>query len=131
MLLAVSLTLSISVKAQNNNSATNRSEISTKSIGNEDNPHNYSMPSVYKNKLNAFIQDREDAFFNLGVYKYTVDFANKEMEVDWEISKDNQWLFVWHAIYGVFVDEDLYDIDDGDSKRLEEFDKTYKRIEDC
>lgn len=131
MLLAVSLTLSISVKAQNNNSATNRSEISTKSIGNEDNPHNYSMPSVYKNKLNAFIQDREDAFFNLGVYKYTVDFANKEMEVDWEISKDNQWLFVWHAIYGDFVDEDLYDIDDGDSKRLEEFDKTYKRIEDC
>ena len=83
MMLAASLTLSFSVKAQSNNSSTNRTAISTKGIGNEDNPKKYSMPSAYKDKLTKFIQEEKNLFYvkidDVPASQYTVDFINKEM----------------------------------------------------
>lgn len=56
-----------------------------------------------------------------GTNAFTKDFVSKEMETDWSISKENQLLFIWHAIYKQVTDKDLYDGQDGDQKIEEDF----------
>ena len=136
LLLTVSLTLSTSVKAQNNNSTVNRTEISTKSGDNKEKSNKYSMPSIYKDKLSNFLQEEKNLFFytrinDVPASKYTVDFVLKEMDSDWGITKDNQLLFIWHCVYGVITGKDLYDGEDGDSKRLGEFEKVLDHLDAC
>lgn len=122
-------------EAQNisKNSNTNNIESPIDVWNNKEKIWTYNIPDIYKDKIYSFLKNDFPIMGSgeLSTWMFTIDFALKEMESDRWISKDNQWLFVWHAIYGDFIDEDLYDIDDGDSKRLKEFDSTFKKIEEC
>lgn len=53
--------------------------------------------------------------------EFTINFIEKEMEVDWWISKENQLLFIRHAIYKQLTDNDLYDGQDGNQQIAEDF----------
>ena len=52
---------------------------------------------------------------------YTLNFVEKEMESDRWISKENQLLFIRHAIYKQVTDQDLYDWQDWNQKLAEDF----------
>ena len=52
---------------------------------------------------------------------YTLNFVEKEMESDRWISKENQLLFIRHAIYKQVTDQDLYDWQDWSQKLAEDF----------
>ena len=52
---------------------------------------------------------------------FTINFVEKEMEADRWISKENQLLFIRHAIYKQVTDNDLYDGQDGNQKIAEDF----------
>ena len=129
------INFSSAAEAQNisKNSNTNNIESPIDVWNNKEKIWTYNIPDIYKDKIYSFLKNDFPIMGSgeLSTWMFTIDFALKEMESDRWISKDNQWLFVWHAIYGDFIDEDLYDIDDGDSKRLKEFDSTFKKIEEC
>ena len=52
---------------------------------------------------------------------FTINFVEKEMESDRWISKENQLLFIRHAIYKQVTDNDLYDGQDWNQKLAEDF----------
>ena len=56
---------------------------------------------------------------------FTTNTVLQEMKKDWGISKDNQLLFVWNGICQVLIGEWTYDGNDGDSKRLKEFEVAF------
>lgn len=62
---------------------------------------------------------------------FTIEFVLKEMESDRGISKENQLLFIWHSIYQQITKKDLYDREDGDEKRLQEFEDAIDSIDMC
>lgn len=78
------------------------------------------LPKVYQTKLDDFLANN-NVMKDEGTNAFTKDFVSKEMETDWSISKENQLLFIWHAIYKQVTDKDLYDGQDGDQKIAEDF----------
>ena len=94
------------------------------------------IPSAYKNKIDSVLKDFKE---NLPVielngtnsWSFTTDFVIKEMESDWGISKDNQLLFTWSIISKQLVGEHIYDGEDGDSNRLEEYKTAVRTARSC
>ena len=119
------------VYAQNTSSNNKATDLySNVQISNE---MKYKMPSEYLNKLNDFLKNE---FISLGkgdnnTWKYTLDFALKEMESDLSIRKEYRWLFVWNAIYYKHTGDYLIDIYDYDSDIMKEFNKFFNEFEAC
>lgn len=63
--------------------------------------------------------------------QFTQDFIIREMKKDWWISKQNQLLFIRSAIYLGMENKELYDGEDGDEKRLNEFEVAVDFVESC
>jgi len=63
--------------------------------------------------------------------KFTQDFIISEMQKNWWISKQNQLLFIRSAIYLGMENKELYDGEDGDAKRLKEFEIAVDLVENC
>jgi len=63
--------------------------------------------------------------------KFTQDFIISEMQKNRWISKQNQLLFIWSAIYLGMENKELYDGEDGDEKRLNEFEIAVDFVENC
>lgn len=78
------------------------------------------LPKVYQTKLDDFLANNTVMKDN-DAKNFTLNFIEKEMEADWSISKENQLLFIWHAIYKQVTGNDLYDGKDGDQKIAEDF----------
>ena len=78
------------------------------------------LPKVYQTKLDDFLANNT-VMKDHDAKNFTLNFIEKEMEADWSISKENQLLFIWHAIYKQVTDKDLYDGQDGDQKIAEDF----------
>jgi len=130
LLLAAVLTFLFSLQpthtlAQNISTGDNKQgvESNTSTTSKSENQAKYSIPSIYKQKLDTFLKNDLPIIKidSTSSWKFTAEFVKKEMESDWGISKNNQMLFVWHSIYGQFTGKDLYDGRDGDSIRYEDF----------
>ena len=78
------------------------------------------LPTVYQNKLDDFLANNTVMKDN-DAKNYTLNFVEKEMESDRWISKENQLLFIRHAIYKQVTDQDLYDWQDWSQKLAEDF----------
>jgi hypothetical protein len=89
-----------------------------------------SLPDDYKSKVkdlaktNKVLKDGDGNAFTEG-------FIKEQMKQSWGISKGNQLIFVWSAIYNKLTNNDLYDGSDGDDKRLDEFGDVIDNIEQC
>ena len=78
------------------------------------------LPPVYQAKLDVFLANN-NVMKNSNAKTFTINFVEKEMETDWQISKENQLLFIWHSVYKQVTDQDLYNGKDGDQKIAEDF----------
>ena len=78
------------------------------------------LPTVYQNKLDDFLTNN-NVMKDEWTRTFTTNFVEKEMETDRWISKENQLLFIRHAIYKQVTDQDLYDWQDGNQKIAEDF----------
>ncbi len=116
-------------------------QTNTSTIGNKDNIEvvdgkmnkGLNLPKVYKDKINDMLINHP-AFMDNGyndTRMFTIDFVLKEMESDRWISKDNQLLFIRESIYQEVVKKELYDGEDGDEKRLQEFENALDYIDAC
>lgn len=63
--------------------------------------------------------------------KFTQDFIISEMQKNRWISKQSQLLFIRSAIYLGMENKELYDGEDGDAKRLKEFEIAVDLVENC
>ena len=88
------------------------------------------LPAVYDAKVKDFVQNNF-VMKNGNARVFTDNFIVEEMKKNWEISTQNQLLFIWYGIYLGVEKKDLYDGNDGDEKRLEEFEIALDYIEDC
>jgi hypothetical protein len=78
------------------------------------------LPSIYQDKLDDFLINN-NVMKNNNAKNFTINFVEKEMEADWQISKENQLLFIWHTIYKELTNQDLYDGKDGNQQIAEDF----------
>ncbi|MBR6981295.1 MAG: hypothetical protein IKH88_15880, partial [Prevotella sp.] len=91
------------------------------------------IPSAYKNKIDSVLKENLPVIELNGnnSWSFTTDFVIKEMESDWSISKDNQLLFIWNIISKQLIGEHIYDGEDGDSNRLEEYKTAVRTARSC
>ena len=88
------------------------------------------IPASYSNKLRGFVSN--SATLNLDVAaNYTESFIIKQMATDQGISKSNQYLFIWDRIYAVLSNSELYDGNDGDEKRYNEYETAFDFVLSC
>lgn len=78
-----------------------------------------TLPGDYRQKVKTFVQTNK-VLKDQGTADFTENFIKEEMSKDWSIEKQNQLLFIWHAIYKQITADDLYK-GDGDSKIAEDF----------
>lgn len=89
-----------------------------------------TLPVGYDSKVRNFVQNSYVMSSN-NARVFTQNFILNEMKKDWWISKQNQLLFIRYAIYLHIEQKDLYDWDDWNEKRLEEFEIALDFIENC
>ena len=78
------------------------------------------LPAEYEAKVRDLLKN-SNVFKVKGADDCTAQFIENQMKVDWKIDKQNQLVFLWHCIYKQIIGEDLYNPEDGDSKRLQDF----------
>ena len=88
------------------------------------------LPDWYNDKLYEFLLNN-DVMQDSGIRAFTEDFVINQMKKEWGIDKQNQLLFIWYAIYEEITGKDLYDWEDWNEKRLEEFENTVDLIDEC
>lgn len=87
------------------------------------------LPTLYANKIKNFVINSK-VIEGSGA-KFTEDFIVDQMKSNWWISKQNQLLFIWDAIYEQITKKNFYDWEDWDSNRLSEFENAMDSIENC
>ena len=88
------------------------------------------LPDWYNDKLYEFLLNN-DVMQDSGIRAFTEDFVINQMKKEWGIDKQNQLLFIWYAIYEEITGKDLYDWEDWNERRLEEFENTVDLIDEC
>ena len=78
-----------------------------------------SLPGDYQQQVKTFVQTNT-VLKNQGRADFTENFIKDEMAKDWNIEKQNQLLFIWHAIYKQITADDLYK-GDGNNKIADDF----------
>jgi len=87
------------------------------------------LPSEYKGAVKAYVQGSK-VLEGSGAIP-TEQFIKEQMKENWGISKQNQLLFIWDAIYEQITKKNFYDGEDGNKQRLEDFEKVMDNIETC
>lgn len=87
------------------------------------------LPSEYKGAVKAYVQGSK-VLEGSGAIP-TEQFIKEQMKDNWGISKQNQLLFIWDAIYEQITKKNFYDGEDGNKQRLEDFEKAMDNIETC
>ena len=78
------------------------------------------LPAEYEAKVRDLLKN-SNVFKVKGADDCTAQFIENWMRKDWKIDKQNQLVFLWHCIYKKITDDDLYNPEDGDSNRLQDF----------
>ena len=89
-----------------------------------------TLPEEYANTLKSFVATNKVMKSNIWA-KFTENFIVNQMRFNWWISKKNQLVFVWSAVYKQITNNDLYDWSDWDDNRLDEFSNIIDNIEQC
>ena len=89
-----------------------------------------NLPNEYKQKTKDFL-DYSKIFKDKDAREFTENFITKQMKEDRWISKENQQLFVLYSIFEYTVNEDIYDGEDWDETRLQEFENAVELIDNC
>ena len=127
LLLVASLTLGTSAEAKSMTTVFSQPNVvaaaDTSMVAYTEKKTRTKIPSVYKNKIDSVLKENLYVIELNGTnsWSFTTDFVIKEMESDWGISKDNQLLFIWNIISKQLAGDYIYDGEDGDSNRLEEY----------
>ena len=93
------------------------------------------IPAEYRNKIDSIFKDNyphiKVEIDGINSWEFTVDYVLNEMKSDWSISKDNQLLFILDSFSELLSGEGVYDGEDGDSIRWEEYEKAFDNIDVC
>ena len=89
-----------------------------------------SLPSMYTQKFKNFVSSNR-VLQNKNARTFTEDFIVKQMQSNRWISKENQLLFIWDAVYEQITSKNIYTWEDGNSARLSEFENVMDRMEKC
>lgn len=87
------------------------------------------LPRLYANKIRTFVKNSK--VIEGSEAKFTEDFIVNQMKSNWWISKQNQLLFIWDAVYEQITKKNFYDWEDWDNNRLSEFENAMDSIEVC
>ena len=89
------------------------------------------LPSQYQTTVKKFVKNSK-ILSDKDAQTFTEQFIKDQMKTGWSISKQNQLLFVWDAVYGQIIkDKQLYTGEDGNQARLNEFEKVMEKSEAC
>lgn len=89
-----------------------------------------TLPDGYGKKVADFVRTNF-VMQNKDALAFTEQFIVEKMKEDWGINRQNQLLFVWYAIHDNVVGEDLYDGEDGNDARLEDFETAVENVDAC
>ena len=90
-----------------------------------------SLPSQYQTTVKNFVKNSK-ILSDKDAQTFTEQFIKDQMKTGWSISKQNQLLFVWDAVYGqILNNKQLYTGEDGNQTRLNEFEKVMEKAEAC
>lgn len=87
------------------------------------------LPDGYEAKVKEFVA-KSKVLEGIGG-EFTETWIAGQMKTSWGIDKGNQLLFVWDAVYEQITKKNFYDGEDGNKKRLDEFEKVMDNIEAC
>ena len=87
------------------------------------------MPDGYEAKVKEFVV-KSKVLEGIGG-EFTETWIAGQMKTSWGIDRGNQLLFVWDAVYEQITKKNFYDGEDGNKKRLDEFEKVMDNIEAC
>ncbi len=88
------------------------------------------LPDGYEAKVKEFVTKNE-FIKRKSAEAYTEKWIVGQMKTSWGIDKGDQLLFVWDAVYEQITKKNLYDGEDGNKKRLDEFEKVMDKVEAC
>jgi hypothetical protein len=87
------------------------------------------LPDGYEAKVKEFVTKSKVLEGIRG--EFTETWIAGQMKTSWGIDKGNQLLFVWDAVYEQITKKNFYDGEDGNKKRLDEFEKVMDNVEAC
>ena len=87
------------------------------------------LPKIYTDKIKNFVKNSK-VVDGLGA-EFTENFIVNQMKFDRWISKQNQLLFIWDAVYEQITKKNFYDWEDWDNNRLSEYENAMDSIESC
>ncbi len=88
------------------------------------------LPRMHADKIKNFVANNE-LMKKQSAVEFTENFIVNQMKFDWWISKQNQLLFIWDAVYEQITKKNFYDWEDWDSNRLSDFENAMDSIENC
>ena len=88
------------------------------------------LPDGYEAKVKEFVT-KSELFQRKSAEAFTEQWIAGQMKTSWGIDKGNQLLFVWDAVYEQISKKNFYDGEDGNKKRLDEFEKVMDNVEAC
>ena len=88
------------------------------------------LPRWYTTRVRDFVSSN-DLMKRSSAANFTEDFIINQMKSNWWISKQNQLLFIWDAVYEQITKKNFYDWEDWDSNRLSEFENAMDSVEAC
>lgn len=87
------------------------------------------LPDGYEAKVKEFVA-KSKVLEGIGG-EFTETWIAGQMKTSWGIDKGNRLLFVWDAVYEQITKKNFYDGEDGNKKRLDEFEKVMDNVEAC
>ncbi len=88
------------------------------------------LPDGYEAKVKEFVA-KSELLQRKSAEAFTEQWIAGQMTTSWGIDKGNQLLFVWDAVYEQITKKNFYDGEDGNKKRLDEFEKVMDNVEAC
>ena len=89
-----------------------------------------TLPNEYKSKMKEFVRTNEKINRKIR-NRFTEQFIKDQMKTSWGINRQNQYLFVWDAVYEQITKKNIYTGEDNNKTRLNEFEKVMDKVEAC
>jgi hypothetical protein len=121
ILLLLALCVAAGANAQNNED--NLVDRVSRAVG-------VRLPDGYEAKVKEFAA-KSELLKRKSAEAFTEQWIAEQMKTSWGIDRGNQLLFVWDAVYEQITKKNFYDGEDGNKKRLDEFEKVMDNVEAC
>jgi len=86
------------------------------------------LPDGYEAKVKEFTNK---VLIDEDAADFTEKWIAGQMKTSWGIDRGNQLLFVWDAVYEQITKKNFYDGEDGNKKRIDEFEKVIDNVKAC